>query len=156
MKTRETTFEDQAGVQRTFALFLWSRSGRGFCRTDTKLTIMDFQPPLPSPTRPIEGLVSHAHDGPPAKPMRVILDIWDATPPYTQDDIHSVVVCVDGEVIGKPLSKEDGCAVFNWLQDALPSLEEVLMEEVERLYEEDMEDSASRDAESSRNPTHHG
>lgn len=71
---------------------------------------------------------------------RVILDIWDGCPPWTQDDIFSVVVRVDGEVIGKPLSKEDGCAVFNWLQDALPDLEKVLMDEAERLLCEEAED----------------
>lgn len=76
---------------------------------------------------------------------RVTLDLWDVSPPWTQNDIQSVVVCVDGEVIGKPLSKEDGCAVFNWLQEALPDLEYQLIKEIERLDQEDAEEQAEKE-----------
>lgn len=70
-------------------------------------------------------------------PMRVTIEIWDSTPPHAQDDIHSVVICVDGQVVGKPLTKEDGRIVLNWLSSALGDIEKQVLEEVERLELED-------------------
>ena len=95
-------------------------------------------PPSQAPKWLTDGLLrQESAPQAPYIPDRVTIDIWDACPPWTQDDIFSVVVCVDGEVIGKPLSKEDGCTVVNWLQEAFPQIEKMILDEVERLYEEE-------------------
>lgn len=104
------------------------------------------------------GGLLESHD-PERTPDRVTIDVWDATPPWTQDAIRSVVICVDGDVVGKPLSQEDGCVIVNWLQDALPAIEKTILDEVNRLDEEEFEKyvpaknaAALQDAESSRKP----
>ena len=61
----------------------------------------------------------------------VTLEIWERESP---NGTRSVVVCVDGSVVGNALNEKDGRTVFNWLQDAVPDLERLIDHEIEDLY----------------------
>lgn len=46
------------------------------------------------------------------------------------------MICVDREIVGEPISKEDGCTICNWLSSAVGDIERQIIEELNRLDEE--------------------